>query len=342
MTAVTRPAGRTQFPSTSVTIAVDRVPITLDRTAAIAVQECADLLTVLDADGIVRYVSGSVRHLLGLTPGQVIGRSMCELVAAEDRRNFAAWTAHAWCGTAPPELSHRMSRADGGLEWFETRIRCANTGAERNLVVASREARERAALDRRLASLLRLWEQVGDAMHDGVIVLNDDYTIIDANRGAGKLLRLPPSALRGIPLSDIATVDDLDDEPGRGRTPGSRTVVLTSERPDRPFVLTASAHTRARNDDDRAARVILVLDAHSSSSAPPRAVGERVGRLSRREAEVLRFLADGLDVHTIAAQLEISIHTVRAYVKSILKKLDARNQLQAVVIGLREHLLELS
>lgn len=53
--------------------------------------------------------------------------------------------------------------------------------------------------------------------------------------------------------------------------------------------------------------------------------------LTHREREVLRMLADGSDARTIAADLGIAVATCRGYVKSLLLKLNAHSQLEAVV-----------
>ncbi len=59
-------------------------------------------------------------------------------------------------------------------------------------------------------------------------------------------------------------------------------------------------------------------------------------RLTRREHEVLQLLAEGLDTRGIAKKLDISVHTCRGYVKSLLGRLGAHSQLQAVAIA-RDH-----
>lgn len=63
--------------------------------------------------------------------------------------------------------------------------------------------------------------------------------------------------------------------------------------------------------------------------------------LSPRERELLQLLTDGLDVSHASVQLGLSVHTARAYVKSILRKFGVGTQLQAVLIGLRDGLVEL-
>lgn len=61
--------------------------------------------------------------------------------------------------------------------------------------------------------------------------------------------------------------------------------------------------------------------------------------LTVRELEVLRLMAAGQDVSTNARALGISTHTCRGYVKSILQKLDAHTQLEAVVVATKLGLL---
>ena len=61
--------------------------------------------------------------------------------------------------------------------------------------------------------------------------------------------------------------------------------------------------------------------------------------LTPREIEVLYLLAKGRDTPTIAAALFLSVHTVRGYVKEVLRKLGAHSQLEAVAIARRAGLL---
>ncbi len=63
--------------------------------------------------------------------------------------------------------------------------------------------------------------------------------------------------------------------------------------------------------------------------------------LSDRELEVLRLLAAPMPVQQIAAELYISVHTARNHLRSIMSKLDARSQLEAVVIAVRSGVIDL-
>jgi DNA-binding NarL/FixJ family response regulator len=59
-------------------------------------------------------------------------------------------------------------------------------------------------------------------------------------------------------------------------------------------------------------------------------------RLTRREREVLRLLAQGLRQDDIAERLFISRKTVATHVANILRKLGVRSQTQAVAVAYRE------
>jgi DNA-binding NarL/FixJ family response regulator len=61
--------------------------------------------------------------------------------------------------------------------------------------------------------------------------------------------------------------------------------------------------------------------------------------LTPRQREVLHLLSEGLAVQQISRRLGLSIHTTRGYVKTLLARLDAHSQLEAVAIAKRRGLL---
>jgi DNA-binding NarL/FixJ family response regulator len=65
------------------------------------------------------------------------------------------------------------------------------------------------------------------------------------------------------------------------------------------------------------------------------------GLLSAREEEVLQLVADGLSLPEVAAQLYISVKTVKNHLASIYQKLDARDRTQAVIRAVRMGIISL-
>lgn len=63
--------------------------------------------------------------------------------------------------------------------------------------------------------------------------------------------------------------------------------------------------------------------------------------LTDRELEVLQLLRNGLDNKAIASTLQISKHTVKFHISSILSKLHVSSRTEAVTSGLRQGLIRL-
>jgi len=97
----------------------------------------------------------------------------------------------------------------------------------------------------------------------------------------------------------------------------------------------------------QAASVGLVVfhpaDVSAALAAAPAATSQSLAELAepltRREREVLQMLAAGLGNKEIAARLNISDHTAKFHVASILGKLGAATRTEAVSLGIRRGLI---
>jgi DNA-binding NarL/FixJ family response regulator len=77
------------------------------------------------------------------------------------------------------------------------------------------------------------------------------------------------------------------------------------------------------------------------ATAPPGSL-PNTPALTPREHDVLGLMGHGRDPHAIARELGISLNTCRGYQKSILAKLGAHSQLEAVVIASRRGMIDSS
>lgn len=75
------------------------------------------------------------------------------------------------------------------------------------------------------------------------------------------------------------------------------------------------------------------------SAEKPALVGPR---LTDREMEVLKLVAQGLQNRQIARQLFISENTVKNHIRNILEKLQLHSRMEAVVYAVREKMLEIT
>ena len=61
--------------------------------------------------------------------------------------------------------------------------------------------------------------------------------------------------------------------------------------------------------------------------------------LSKRELELLQFIAKGCSYASCADVMNISLNTVQTHIRNMYRKLDVSNQRQAIAIGQKTGLL---
>ena len=85
----------------------------------------------------------------------------------------------------------------------------------------------------------------------------------------------------------------------------------------------------------------VVVSERVIATAAPATVPREGAALTPRELDVLRLVAQGLGNKEIAAELDLSAHTVKYHLASVLEKLGVRSRTEAVSRGIRTGLLPL-
>lgn len=169
----------------------------------------------------------------------------------------------------------------------------------------------------------RLLALLGDTV-TFVAVDQADVLLIDAPNAREMLAALDEA--RGVP--SIVMVDAPEgDVTSIALRAGAAGVV--ARQSDMPELLAAI---------DGVALGLLVVDgsARESLSGPPMRSSESgFEPLTPRERDVLALLARGLSNKRIAARLNVSEHTVKFHVGSVLSKLGAATRAEAVALGAR-------
>ena len=161
---------------------------------------------------------------------------------------------------------------------------------------------------------------------------------------AAEALR-PDVILAALPVDDLApTADGYSPPPivlmpGESPPPWTRDLLRLGVR----AVLSSNASaTEVLAAVEAAASGLVVIDpAMLDSLLPAGAVPVNADPpvLTPRELEVLRMMAEGAANKTIAWKLNISEHTAKFHVASILGKLNAGSRAEAVAIGIRRGLI---
>jgi PAS domain S-box-containing protein len=89
--------------------------------------------------------------------------------------------------------------------------------------------------------------------------------------------------------------------------------------------------------DITAVKDVLALIRHRLAGIP--AKDDPIGRLTRREVEVLRFMASGLTNRALAQRLHVSPATIRNHTHNIFEKLGVPNRLAAATYAISQLLI---
>jgi two-component system NarL family response regulator len=89
-----------------------------------------------------------------------------------------------------------------------------------------------------------------------------------------------------------------------------------------------------------AAKLLAEFAAMASRDGTEPAEQVPAPRLTEREIQVLKLVARGMNNRDIAKELFISENTVKNHVRNILEKLQIHSRMEAVMIAVRENLIE--
>src|SRR5581483_3724875 len=166
------------------------------------VAHSSDLITVLDATGVVSYQSPSVERLLGYDVADVEGRHFGELLAESDRSRLERLLAGSGSGFDSHTFECSLRHADGRWLQFEVQhTQLLEDEHVQGIVLNSRDVSERKAFEDQLAH---------QAFHDPVTGLANRALFADR---VGHALRSTVRtgslvAVMFIDLDDFKTVND--------------------------------------------------------------------------------------------------------------------------------------
>jgi DNA-binding NarL/FixJ family response regulator len=158
------------------------------------------------------------------------------------------------------------------------------------------------------------------ALRPDVVLMDVRMPVLDGIEATRRVLAAAPDA-----KVVVLTTFEQDDYIFGALEAGASGFLLKRTRPEE---LIAAVHAVAAGDCLLSPSVTRRVTEHMAR--PPRPDG-RLDELTPREREVLALVARGLSNAEIAAEFVVGESTVKTHVKHILRKLGARDRVQAVI-----------
>ena len=122
----------------------------------------------------------------------------------------------------------------------------------------------------------------------------------------------------------------------RSAAPRAKVIIVTSDTTEASLARAMQAGASAYITKDRAIDDVVRALREAATQLGPR---EARPALTDRELEILRYLDRGRDPKAIAAELGLSVHTVRTHLQNAFEKLGARSQIEALSLARQRSLL---
>jgi PAS domain S-box-containing protein len=173
------------------------------------IEHSSDIITVLNEEGIFRYVSPSVSTILGYVPEELVGNNAFDYIHPEDRgeaiQTFESIIDSPGQETDPVE--HRFKNASGSWVWLESATSNRTDSNLDGFVITARDITDRKVSERELAAERDKYSTVVEQSYDGIAILQDT-TIKYANQRCHEILGYDDGELVGTSFLDTVAMKD--------------------------------------------------------------------------------------------------------------------------------------
>jgi diguanylate cyclase (GGDEF)-like protein/PAS domain S-box-containing protein len=152
------------------------------------VQHSSDLVSIATAEGVITYISPSVKRLLGFDPDEIVGGGGQPIMDSDDiPRVAAAIVDESDPDAEPTSVEFRAQHRDGSWRVFEgVTTNLLDEPSIAGFVNNARDVTQRHAAERKAAQLTEVLEQ----SHEVVVLSEPSGALVYANRRAREFLGL--------------------------------------------------------------------------------------------------------------------------------------------------------
>lgn len=180
----------------------------------VLLENSSDLITIVDLDGRILYQSLSSETLLGWPADKLVGHAIFDYLHPEDRQRLEAGLSAA-LGDGEDNASVELRFRHQSDAWRHVESVCNNlvdNPVVGGVVITSRDVTERRQAEKALERERALFQQLFRNSPDGIVILDPQDRIVDANTAFVDLFQFPVDDLKGKPLSEFIVPDNLMEE----------------------------------------------------------------------------------------------------------------------------------
>ncbi|MCA1716977.1 MAG: PAS domain S-box protein, partial [Actinobacteria bacterium] len=174
------------------------------------VQHAADIITILESDGTIRYESPAIERVLGYQPEELIGQNAFDYVHRDDLERLASVTGEVLRDPSVPSTTEfRFRSSDGSWRLLEAVIRGLSDGnGAGEVVVNARDVTERKQAEKELRQSEELYRNVLEQAAENIFLVDvETRRVLEANSTFHRSLGYSAEELQNLTLYDFIDHD---------------------------------------------------------------------------------------------------------------------------------------
>jgi PAS domain S-box-containing protein len=329
------------------------------------IESAPDLITVIEATGLIKYQSPSVERTLGYKPEELVGTNVWQIVNPDDARRVGdAMVKGLWEPALFEHLVFRVRHKDGTWRHLEGVGKLLTDERNRPYgVINSRDVTDRVLAEHALEESEKRKAAILETALDAIMTIDHEGKLLEFNAAAEAMFGYSATEAIGKPLETLIVPPSLREKhrkglarylkAGVGPILGKR-VELTGMRADGTEFPVELAVVPIQLDGspiftgqvrDLTERKRWEEELQQAREELETKVESRMGEgsaygLTFRELTVLHLVARGRADKEIAVALGISSQTVNKHVARILSKMAASSRTEAGVRAIKDGIVK--
>lgn len=179
------------------------------------IENISDLISLVDANGNIIYVSPSTSKILGYRPEEYVAKNIFEFIDPEDvphmKKLFTSLLEEP--GRIVSNTQFRLRYSDGKYYWNEATahnlIHDPSIGA---IVFNYRDITERKKAEAEIILQKSYFQQLFENSPEGIVILDNQDRIVDVNKGFERMFQFGAEEIRGSILNQLIVPESLSEQ----------------------------------------------------------------------------------------------------------------------------------
>jgi len=179
-------------------VVIDRETHTHQQWASGVIENVDDMVAILSRDGIVKYVSPSIRQIGGYAPQELIGRNYLEFVHPDEHEQYLAELEQVLQTTESVHVEEkRFLCKDGHWVRFDAVVKNAlDEPTIAGIIINARDISERVRTQEQIRLQATVLKTQLETSLDGILLVDENAHIVSCNRKFLELWKVPQDVLR--------------------------------------------------------------------------------------------------------------------------------------------------